>query len=480
MRRVVALFAVMGVFAACSDLKRADDAPADGDPDGGNASDGTTNGGDDVQTPPADAGIDVGQPPSDFECSETWIKTTKSKPECAPRVVKEIDDGVPEVRDISIARTPAGRVAIALHAPSFIDEGELRFYHFVPKTPTYAVEEIFEPPVGIGAQPGYHVKLGASAPDTIHVLAHDVDQNVSGDLVHYRLVDGKKPFTTPRDLVIPALQQRSEIALAVEPSTGNVLATARVTSGTKDGGLEVAKLAARRKQPGGAFTAMPDLVTDLSPDEAPGTGAASLLFDGTGVPNVLYHHCDSNRGSQPRHHVFDGALWSIRKTVANGDYDGFAGFSPRLAVSGNLKIAAFFFRKGLQGGAYTADLRIATWSLSGDTPKMEVVEQGFPSPDPSSPRYRVAMAVDVYGLIHLAVVAPSPNAGAPSGTLDYVRQTRVDGGGTKWLTDVVDDDVIVDDQDAFVDLVVDEKGRPHIAYRSGADYKIRYATRYDR
>jgi hypothetical protein len=87
------------------------------------------------------------------------------------------------------------------------------------------------------------------------------------------------------------------------------------------------------------------------------------------------------------------------------------------------------------------------------------------------------MAVDKWGLVHLAVVRPTTTT---AGTLDYWRQTPVDGGGTKWLQDVVDDDVRASDQYGLVDMVVDENGRVHIAYRSGVDYKIRYATRYDR
>jgi hypothetical protein len=349
----------------------------------------------------------------------------------------------------------------------------------VPATKAFTQEKIVQTGNAVGAQVGYHVKLGASAPDTVHVLSHDVDQSVSGDLVHYRLVDGKKPFTTNPDLVVSALQRESEIALAVDP-TGNVLATARVTAGTRDGGGEIARLVARRKQVGGSFTVMPDLAIDLSPDDAPGTGAAAILFDAAGVPNALFHHCcESSKGSQPLYHVFDGQLWSLKKTIDNNPSDGFSGYGARLAVTNTKKVAAFFFRKGQQSPPATADLRVATWSLVNDAPTVEVVEQGLPSEEPMNPRYRVAMAVDVWGLIHVAVVSSTPGA-ATTGTLDYVRQVRVDGGGTKWLRDIIDPEALNSDQHALVDLVVDDKGRPHIAYRSGKDLKIYYVTRYDR
>lgn len=472
----LASFAVLGVLLACSDLKRADEEPAAPDGGGPDPSGDAGGGNDDAGGPsPGDAGPDVGQPPVDFQCDEPWIKATKTKVECAPRQAKVIDDdGAPDMQDISIARTPAGRVGIAFHAPFFIDEGALRFFYFTPATATFTPKKI-ERPGSTGFQAGFHVKLGASGPDTIHILAHDVDQDTSGDLVHTRLVNGQEPLTDP-EVVVSTLQQRSEIALAVDPS-GNVFATARVTAGTKDGGATLAKLVARRKQVGGAFAVMPDLADDLSPDDAPGTGSASLLFDPSGKPNVLFHYCESTTGSQPRYFIFDGSLWSSKKTVDNGSFDGFSGFSPRLAVHANKKIAAFFYRKGLQGGGATADLRVASWSLSGDTPSIEVVDQAIPADDVTNPRYRVAMAVDVYGLIHLAVVRPDSPV---HGRLDYVRQTRVDGGTTKWLSDTIDPDVLGADQDAHVDLVIDEKARPHIAYRSGVDFKIRYVTRYDR
>jgi hypothetical protein len=113
-----------------------------------------------------------------------------------------------------------------------------------------------------------------------------------------------------------------------------------------------------------------------------------------------------------------------------------------------------------------------------DTPQIEILQQQIPSSDPAEPAYRVAMAVDKFGLVHLAMVLPSTPP--TRGTLDYVRQTRGADGTTKWLTDTVDDDVLTALTPAFVDMVVDENARPHIAYRSGKDGTVRYATRFDR
>ena len=473
MRRGFALLAVLsvGAFLACSDLKRADedsnqgtDGGADGDPNGT-----------DAELPATDAPIDVGEPPVDFACSEPWTIDPKVSSQCAPRQVKEIDEGAPDMQDVSITRTPAGRVAIAFHAPQGFDEGEMRFVYFSPATSSYAPKLITRPG-NFALQAGFHVKLAASAPDTVHVLSHDVEEQTSGDLIHFRLVDGKEPFTQPPDVVLTAVAPKTEVAVAAD-SVGNVFATARMQIGVKDGGAPIAKLVARSKTGSGAFVAMPDIVSYLSPDDAPNVGAASLLFDSVGKPNVLYHYCESATGSQPVYHVFDGKLWSPKKTIDNGSFDGISGFSPRLAVHGNEKIAAFFFRKeGQPEFSADADLRIVRWSASGEVPETTIVDQGIDS-TPSPPRHRVAMAVDVYGLAHLAVVHPTSPT---TGRLDYYREIRVAGGKTKWLRDTVADDVLGSDQDAAVDLVVDEKARPHIAYRSGKDLKVYYATRYDR
>ena len=87
------------------------------------------------------------------------------------------------------------------------------------------------------------------------------------------------------------------------------------------------------------------------------------------------------------------------------------------------------------------------------------------------------MAIDKYGLVHLAIVRPSS---ANRASLDYMRQARIAAGGTKWLSDVVAPEVLSEPTDAYVDMLVDENARPHIAYRSGADSKVYYATRFDR
>jgi len=66
-----------------------------------------------------------------------------------------------------------------------------------------------------------------------------------------------------------------------------------------------------------------------------------------------------------------------------------------------------------------------------------------------------------------------------------VRQTQSSGGSITWLTDTIDENALGTDltataPNAFAAIVVDAAARPHIAYRSGKDGNVYYATRFDR
>ena len=228
----------------------------------------------------------------------------------------------------------------------------------------------------------------------------------------------------------------------------------------------------------GGFTALPDLTTALLPKEAPSVGGGSLFVDLGGQVHLAYHFNTVPQHSTPVYHALAGSSWTARKTIDNGVLDGFSGFSARIAVFGTKKYALYYFRKAGQSIPVTADLRLASWDGSMDMPVIEILDQQIPSDDAQYPVYRAAMAIDKYGLVHFAQIRPSPNVN--SGFLEYRRQTRLPGGGTKWLTDIVDPDVISNLSQAYVDLVVDDNARPHIAYISSKDGKVKYATRFDR
>jgi len=462
--------AALGVAAAangCAELKRADDpgaVPADGaapTDEGGGGGDAGSDG-----APP-----DAGPAPQDFECDgDPWTKAAKTKPECAPRQVFVIESTVLLTQGISVAVTPAGRVGISYNAELGAESGEHHLAHFTPSSPSFT-PAIIKRQTGDYFHDGYQSRLVATAPDTLQALTYDVfDGDQLGELHIRKLVAGKEPLTD--DLIMTGVKSPSEIGFAID-GAGTAYATARLSTGAT-----TAKLAARKKPAGAAVETLPDLDTALLPAEAPGAGASWLVADGAGELHVLLHHNEVMQHSNPRYHTLTGTSWSYRKTVDNAVIDGLSGYSPRLAVFGTKKYAVFFFRKALQPSAPTADLRLATWESSSDSPTIEILDQQIPSDIAMAPRYRVAMAIDKYGLLHLALVRPSP--GNDKGYLSYVRQTRLDGGATKWLTDIVDYDVVDASGSSPVDIAVDASGRPHIAYRSAVDNKVRYATRFDR
>lgn len=479
MRSSVAWLLTFAAIVACNGLKDAAEAPPD-EGDAGAPPDDGAPGSDAGGARAADAGPDgAAAPPPDFECADAWVTTTKKKSECAPRQVTIVDSDIAiDATGVSIARTSAGRIGIVYNSETTAESGEMRLVHFVPTTSSFT-PHVIKRAQGDYAHAGYTTKIAASPPDTLHVLAHDVDDvSSSGDVVEVRLVDGTEPLSVPdaSDLVASAVKRPTELALAIDGS-GTRFATLRIATGTTDAGGTVARLAAATKPAAAGFSAMPDLATGLLPDEAPGTGAASLAFDGSGQLAVLFHHCNLYAHSTPRYRTFNGTSWSYEKTIDNAAFDGLAGYSPRVAAHGPRKTAAYFFRKAGQSTPATAELHLATWTLPSDTPVVEIVDTGIPSVDPMAPHYQVAMAVDRFGLVHLAIIRPES---ATSGYLEYRRQVPVAGGGTKWLSDIVDPDVLSDASDAFVDMIVDDAVRPHIAYRSGKDLEVRYATRYDR
>lgn len=456
---------------ACTGLKHAaeteptpiddEEEPTEGDGDAGTRPDGSTK----------DGGPGA-PPPDDFACgTDAWTKPTKTSSDCTPRQVRIVEaEATLYTNGISIARTPAGRVGIVYNSDGDI-EGALHVAHFTPKSPSFAAPKVIhlEAPL---VHVGYRAKVAAVAPDTLRVLSYDLDDSPrSGDVLLRDLVAGNAQLTEPL-VAFEGVAAPTEIGLATD-LVGNTYATARVMGST------TAKLSAKRKTPTGSFTFLPDLTDKLLPAMAPGSGATSMFVDAIGQLHLLYHHNETQLSSAPRYHMLAGSSWTSQKTVDNASPNGYCGYSPRIVAFGDRRYAAYFYRRAGQSPPETAELRLATWESSSEIPKIEVLESNISSRDALSPMYAVAMAVDEFGLVHLAVARPA-TVSEDTGPLEYRRQVRTADGGTKWLMDVVDPDVLSSTSLALVDLVVDESTRPHIAYLSGKDGLVRYATRFDR
>jgi hypothetical protein len=479
-----AIAAPLLLVFACSDLKKADDAPADG----GDTADG------DVSTNPdgssggdaiADADPDVGQPPSDTECStDAWTKTTKASADCAQRQTFVIDDAPFDPQGISITRTSTGRVGVVF--ASFTggpDESELHLVHFVPTSAAAFADGGTGKPalvtldLGLGTLTGAATKIAAEAPDTLVVLSHDpgdyAGPGKSGDVVLRKLVNGTGALA-PGGAVATGVRHPTQLGFSID-SAGTLVATVMVTTATGDAGT-AGKIMAYRKIGAGALSPLPDLTSGLQLG-IPGAGETSLFATPSNQLHALYHYTASSAFTFMKHHTLDTSAWSAQKSVESTAGNGVYGYSPNVRAYGTRKIVTYVARKAGQAPPATADLKIARWQAQLDTPIYETLDANLYATDTTFPHCRVAAAIDKYGLEHVVYFAPTS---ATAGPLVYRRQTRTANGDLTWLVDTIDPDALDGQNQPWVDLYVDDNARPHIAYISGKDGKVRYATRFDR
>jgi hypothetical protein len=471
--RGAALALVLGALGlaanACTDFKKGDDGVADAGAPG-------VDGGSPDALALADAGGDAGivAPPTDDICDEPWTKLNKTKPACQDRRVVVLQKDVEGVNGVSIARTDDGRVAIAFNDTQGGNgpgaKSDLRLALFS------STESVTAPPVtspfngGPDTKIGLQRKLVAGPNNVMHML-----YTQDGQLRYVRMDPGKTSFSTPEP-VASALGPNSQIALGVAPDETVHIAYVKDGAGTLHHVV---------RKPNGQQSTQLTLDTKFE-REIPGNGNLSLYIESDGTPNLAYHQPHPfGIDSAPRHRAFTGQQWTDRHTFDNNVPDGVSGFDVQLALLGQEKRAAYFYWPSGQSISPThSQLRVAKWSVpfEPDQIQYELLLDKLPTPMVSEQvprfRFRVAMAQDRAGLLHLAIVVP--NGSANTGVLEYKRQTKVPGG-VKWISDIVDDDVLggVDDA-ASVDLVVDAAFRPHIAYRSGRDRNVYYATRFDR
>jgi len=420
----------------------------------------------------------LGAPPTgDFECTKPWNSAPGAgDPSCVGvRTVTLLESPAVTTGGISIAVTAGGHLGVAYDYDTDADTACVHLAIFpVPATSAAVVAPHIQ---SVGATPNDLVGIASAlaaggAADVLH-LAY-VDEGV--EQMTYQEVVGATGLLSAPELVASGIGAGAYVALAVSGS-GLIRASYYLPS------TSAVRSAARMA--GGGFFPSSEIVTGLDPN-APGTGQSSLVFDDADTPNLLYQNCQVDNFSTPVYQTFDGTSWSAGKTLDNADLNGYAGYSPSLAVSGSLKYAAYFFIAAGQSAPATAELHLAQWQLFTDSPELAILDSVIPANDPSGSgelfRFQVAIAVDKFGLVHMAIVRPEE--GNQSGIVEYVRQALV-GGVTKWLTDVVDGDVFAPSEadlspDAFVAITVDDAARPHIAYRSGKNGGVYYATRFDR
>lgn len=468
-RIALSLVVASAAVAACSDFRNAPVDRVDGGDDAG-LSDGPSSdaGGPEVVLA-ADAGDagPKGDSPPDFACAEAWTKPNRADPNCVNRSVVVIERGILDTTALSVVVTSTLRVGVAYNSKLSADQGELHVATFA--RPSSLSDAGLSPAPAIAVLAGsqfdnfgFVARAAAGTGARIHVA-----YQTSNSEIVYATIDPTGPPSTA-ETIATGIAQSSEIALAVLPN-GDVRAVYYDPSQT----TLYSKL--RSSVGWGAPTIVHPGISDAG---VVGTGQVSEVIDQVGSPHVAFHNPRMSGGSDPRYVQFAGTGWTTTKTLDNADLMGISGFSIALGIVDQTRYAAYYFRPT---GAVVAQLRLASWISSTDTPTVTIVDpvldQSIPSPNASAPLYRVAMATDSYGMIHLAIVTPQTGG---TGYLEYRRQKRV-AGKISWVSDTVDDNVLATGSSpTLVDIAVDSDARPHLAYYRGADGAVMYATRFDR
>ncbi|WP_394830318.1 hypothetical protein LVJ94_27800 [Pendulispora rubella] len=468
-RFLLAAFTVVAVPSACA-LDGCNDFRTDGGPTGVEA-------GKDTQAAEASPGIDAamdgtadahdGSPtddsPLDFECPR-WTKEPRD-PDCAPRRTFVLEKNT--AIDSSTLRVAVGapdRIAIAYNAMQSADEGHIHVFRFVGDAvstqPLVISETQFD-------NVGFSLDIVAG-PDSEFSLAY---QTAPSNEIVYRTVAQSGP-PSPTQLVVGGMADPASMALTVAPS-GEVRATY-----SSPGQRSIFSKAKPRGGTWGAAT----LVASYRDDDdgggstsVPGAWHVSAVSDESGSTHAAFHAPRAKVYSEPRYTQFTGTAWNDSKVLDNSVGTSTAGFSIALGLVGTLHHAVFYHRAL---SATVADLRLASWTGGDSLPTIQILDQNIPSANANAPRYRVAMAIDRWGLVHLVVARPSPTGAG--GEIEYLRQSRR-GGQVSWLSDIIDDDILSDVSGApLVAIAIGPNGRPHIAYYRASDNSMVYATRTDR
>jgi hypothetical protein len=464
-----AWLAFVAIGFACSNFKGAAPDTGDGGEDasvseagqapGDAASDETSAPPFDAQDAPPDA---TGDSPADFVCTEPWTKKNRTQPGCAARVTTVIEAPILDTSALGIAVTGTKQIGIAYNSKIFADQGELHVARFAR-------------PSAIGADGGVGQEvlvIAGTQFDNIGFVA-DITAGTTGRFhVAYQTSDAEILYSTidpagqptPGETIVTGIGPPSEVALGVLPSGDVRVAYYDPTALT---------LFSKLRTAANGWEAASMVKNGFEADAGvPGVGHVSQVIDDVGSAHVAFHLARVSGESEARYSQFAGPLWTDPKTLEGIQFIGMAGYSIALGLTGQTRHAAYFV---LPIKATGADLHMASWISPNDVPTIEVLEQNLPSDDP--PRYRVAMATDAYGLVHLAIVEPQSGG---TGVLEYRRQRRV-GGQVTWLSDIVDDAVLATDSGTtLVDIALDADTRPHIAYYRGTDGAVCYATRLDR
>lgn len=419
-----------------------------------NESPGSTDDGGTTDHQDKDAEAPLGEPPPDKDCgSKIWSAEKMTDATCAKRRTMVIAEGA-GVSGLSIERSLSGQVALAYSlGPAVAETSASTSVEILQFTDPKKVSK-----TSIGGDNDWfgEVKL-AKWGDDHFLLAHHCLNREEISVVEI----GSAGPVRVAETVASGLPSSTYLSLATNAAGNAHIAWFDPAAKT---------LSARGKKGStGAWSARAEIDRDFVIDGLAGSGQVSLVLDDQGTPHVGYHRAVFSVSSLPIYKTASGGKWGAQRWLDEGA-EG-VGYSIAFGIFGERRFAAYYAPGG-QTALPTRSLRFVT--LKGvEQQSKELLSEEILVNDVLTPNTSVAMAVDAFGLVHLATAFPA----ADKIEIRHVRQTRSDGQ-TTWLYDYVDQVPFAKGDSApFVSIVVDEKSRPHIAYHVNG--VLHYATIYD-
>lgn len=400
--------------------------------------------------PGEDGGVPREHPP-DFACVRViWAQGTDD-PSCQARRVSTITKSIHAPGSLAIERTRSGRTVIAYPHPEGMEGGFVEVAQLTgPEKPTVTS-------IGTEGMSTYQMlalaRLGA---DNVLLAYHWAS---AGTLSVVEL--GAKGAVRMAEDVVTNLSSSIYVDLATDANGAAHVAyfdpaTKTLASKTK-------------KNAAASWSSRTEIDKGFVVDGPAGSGQVSLAVDDLGNSHVAYNKATSQALSSAFYKAaVDGRWGSLPRTVEMG---GTTGYGITLGVFGEERFTAYYAPGTLDR---YRQLHFASWS--GTSPSSNIIlDDSIRVDDPLTPNTAVAMAVDDFGWVHLVTAFPT----GYDTEIRYTRQALVDGK-LRFITDTVDSLPVTEGvSPTLVAIVVDEKSRPHIAYHSGVDDTVHYATIYD-
>jgi hypothetical protein len=420
--------------------------------------------------PPKDAGADVQMPkpeaPLDTPCAEPWALATKTDRACNPRVVRMVEtlsEGprpMLSIDSLSLSRTPQGRIGLVYTGDTGPEDGDLHFVQFSPAATSFQFPNVRSVAPNLVYQRLVAARIASGPNEDFHLVYQVNDQGEGGE-IQYRTLGPSNAMSAPQ--VLASAGPRTQLSLALSPS-GDAWVNYYVPGTAASTGFIATKVRAATT---GMFGPSIVFLQNIPQALVPGAGRSVIRFDSGVASAVGFRPIDERSGSSTYAEV-SGVQWATNRRQFSSPTRR-TGHSIDLAHFGGRKFVAYF---EINGTTNRADLMSGSWATSGEVLSPEVLRADLRA-DGEAPE--LALAVDSFGLVHVAYVHQLSGSGTSKCDVMYKRQTST-AGKLIWIEDAIARNMAC--ESLRVAMVVDEKARPHIAYND-IDH-VYYATRFDR